>query len=246
MLQLPSRYKYNKAFPPSVKIKDEFGERFEQLVIPTEITIKDILEINDSKFSVVMMVKLTWRDSHLVFNFLKDSAHYNSLDGSSLDSIWVPDPQFAFLYNGLESIRELQQRVFVQRESAPALSEDIDHLRYSEVYRGDLNNLTFVALYKAEFSCTFSNIAEYPFGEETCLIIFFLKGIDNHLAHLDLTNLTDLGPGQVGQFVIKEWVERKETGDDDSNMRELKCCISILSFSLIFSSEASAWRFISS
>ena len=217
MLQLPSRYKYNKAFPPSVKIKDQFGERFEQLVIPTEITIKDILEISDSKFSVVMMVKMTWRDSHLVFNFLKDSAHYNSLDEASLASIWVPDPQFAFLYNGLESIRELQQRVFIQRESAPALSEDIDHLNYSEIYRGDLNNLTYIAHYKAEFSCTFSNIAEYPFGEETCLIIFFLKGIDNSLAHLNLTSFTDLGPGQVGQFVIKEWVEVERTGGEDGD-----------------------------
>ena len=57
-----------------MKNKDKFGERFEQLVIPTEIIIKDILEISDSKFSVVLMVRLTWRDSHLVFHFLSDSA----------------------------------------------------------------------------------------------------------------------------------------------------------------------------
>ena len=93
LLQLPSEYKYNKAFPPSVKIKDQFGERFEQLVLPTEITIKDILEISDSKFSVVLAVRLTWRDSHLVFHYLKDEAEYNSLDEASLASVWLPDPQ---------------------------------------------------------------------------------------------------------------------------------------------------------
>ena len=35
----------------------------------------------------------------------------------------------------------------------------------------------------------------------------------------DLTNLTDLGPGQVGQFVIKDWVEVERTEQHlDSNM----------------------------
>ena len=43
IFQLPTQYKYNKAFPPSVKIKDHFGESFEKLVIPAEITIKDRL-----------------------------------------------------------------------------------------------------------------------------------------------------------------------------------------------------------
>ena len=204
-----------------MKNKDKFGERFEQLVIPTEIIIKDILEISDSKFSVVLMVRLTWRDSHLVFHFLSDSAKYNSLDEASLAAVWLPDPQFAFLYNGLDSVRELQRRVFVEREAAPALSADIDQLNFTEEYQGADNNLTYVAHYKAEFSCTFSNIAEYPFGEETCLIIFYLKGIDNSLALLNLANFTDLGPSQVGQFVIKEWIQRIEDVEDDFDIRQV-------------------------
>ena len=101
---MPTQYKYNKAFPPSVKIADEFGESFQKLVIPTEIVIEDILEISDSKLSVVFMVRMTWRDSHLVFNYLKDEALYNELDEATLSSVWMPDPQFAFLYNGLQEI----------------------------------------------------------------------------------------------------------------------------------------------
>ena len=88
-------------------------------------------------------------------------------------------------------------------------------------YQGADNNLTFLAHYKAEFSCTFSNIAEYPFGEETCLIIFYLKGIDNSLALLNLANFTDLGPSQVGQFVIKEWIQRIEDVEDDFDIRQV-------------------------
>ena len=99
---MPTQYKYNKAFPPSVKIADEFGESFQKLVIPTEIIIEDILEISDSKLSVVFMLRMTWRDSHLVFNYLKDEALYNELDEATLNSVWMPDPQFAFLYNGLQ------------------------------------------------------------------------------------------------------------------------------------------------
>ena len=66
--------------------------------------MKDILEISDSKLSVVFMLRLSWRDSHLVFSYLKDEALYNELDEATLDSVWVPDPQFAFLYNGLQEI----------------------------------------------------------------------------------------------------------------------------------------------
>ena len=87
-----------------MKIQDQFGESFEKLVIPVEMTIKDILEISDSKLSVVFMLRLSWRDSHLVFNYLKDEALYNELDEATLSSVWMPDPQFAFLYNGLQEI----------------------------------------------------------------------------------------------------------------------------------------------
>ena len=108
-------------------------------------------------------------------------------------------------------------------------------------YQGADNNLTFLAHYKAEFSCTFSNIAEYPFGEETCLIIFYLKGIDNSLALLNLTSFTDLGPSQVGQFVIKEWVERRDENQDENKIREVILVeIGIISVNV----EVSASRFI--
>ena len=172
--------------------------------------------------------------------------------------------RIVLIISELQSIRELQKRVFIEKESSPSLSQDIDQLRFSEEYQGAENRIISIIHYKvslqvqkkerereiicyeAEFSCTFANIADYPFGEETCLIVFFLKGIDNTLVSLNLSRFSDLGPSEVGQFVIKEWVERKETGDDDSNMREMKCYISILSFSLFYSSEASAWRFTSS
>lgn len=77
-------------------------------------------------------------------------------------------------------------------------------------------------MYKAEFSCTFANIAQYPFGEETCLIVFFLKGIDNTLANLNLSRFSDQGPSEVGQFVIKEWVEVVDQGELEDNIRKVE------------------------
>ena len=94
---------------------------------------------------------------------------------------------------------------------------------------------------KAEFSCSFSNIAQYPFGEETCLIVFFLKGIDNNLALLNLTKLTDLGPSQVGQFVIKEWVERRDEDQDENKIRKVDNCSGNRNH--LFNVEVSASRF---
>ena len=104
-----------------MKIADEFGESFQKLVIPTEIIIEDILEISDSKLSVVFMVRMSWRDSHLVFNYLKDEALYNELDETTVERVWMPDPQFAFLYNGL-------QEIFTELNSAGY--ENIFHVSY--------------------------------------------------------------------------------------------------------------------
>ena len=138
----------------------------------------------------------------------------------------------------LQSIRELQKRVFIEKESAPSLSQDIDQLSFSEEYQGAENKIISIIhykvrlqnqkreremiSYKAEFSCTFANIAQYPFGEETCLIVFFLKGIDNTLASLNLSRFSDEGPSQVGQFVIKEWVEIAQSQEELEENREKK------------------------
>ena len=145
----------------------------------------------------------------------------------------------------LQSIRELQKRVFIEKESAPSLSQDIDQLSFSEEYQGAENKIISIihykvrlqnqkrerererddhVMYKAEFSCTFANIAEYPFGEETCLIVFFLKGIDNTLASLNLSRFSDQGPSEVGQFVIKEWVEvaMEDQGELEDNIRKVE------------------------
>ena len=145
----------------------------------------------------------------------------------------------------LQSIRELQKRVFIEKESAPSLSQDIDQLSFSEEYQGAENKIISIihykvrlqnqkrerererddhVMYKAEFSCTFANIAQYPFGEETCLIVFFLKGIDNTLVSLNLSRFSDQGPSEVGQFVIKEWVEvaMEDQGELEDNIRKVE------------------------
>ena len=41
------------------------------------------------------------------------------------------------------------------------------------------------------------------------------------MASLNLTRFSDEGPNQVGQFVIKEWVERSEQELDDDKIREV-------------------------
>ena len=47
--------------------------------------------------------------------WLKDEALYNELDEASLESVWLPDPQFAFLYNGLQERDMLHTKIFFVR-----------------------------------------------------------------------------------------------------------------------------------
>ena len=48
----------------------------------------------------------------------------------------------------LQSIRELQKRVFIEKESAPSLSQDIDQLSFSEEYQGAENKIISIIHYK--------------------------------------------------------------------------------------------------
>ena len=50
----------------------------------------------------------------------------------------------------LQSIRELQKRVFIEKESAPSLSEDIDQLSFSEQYQGAENKIISIIHYKVK------------------------------------------------------------------------------------------------
>ena len=51
----------------------------------------------------------------------------------------------------LQSIRELQKRVFIEKESAPSLSQDIDQLSFSEEYQGAENKIISIIHYKVRF-----------------------------------------------------------------------------------------------
>ena len=193
-----------------MEVITQYDRHFENLLIPTEITIIDLLEITDSRFDVVFKTELSWKDSRLKFRFLKDNPFFNELNQETRDQIWLPDLQFSFLHEGLQSSRTLQKRIFIKKEATPRLSEDIDFTKYFEVYEGSENHLVYIAFYKATFSCSFSNIGQYPFGEEICTMDFFLNGgIDNNLVSISLSQLADQGPTEVGKFLIKEWKERE-------------------------------------
>ena len=222
MVILPTQYQYEKAFPPPVEIITEYDRHFENLVIPTEITIIDLLEITESGFDVVFKTELSWKDSRLKYRFLKDNSFYNELNQETKDQIWLPDLQFSFLHDSLQSIRTLQKRIFVKKETTPRLSKDIDFTKYFEVYEGSENHLVYISVYKATFSCSFSNIGQYPFGEEICTLDFFLQGIDNNLVSINLSQFSDQGPTEVGKFLIKEWKEREGNATVVNNFRNVE------------------------
>ena len=209
MVILPTQYQYEKVFPPPVEI------------IPTEITIIDLLEITESGFDVVFKTELSWKDSRLKYRFLKDNSFYNELNQETKDKIWLPDLQFSFLHDGAQSITALQKRIFVRKETTPRLSQDIDFTKYYEVYEGSENHIVYISLYKATFSCSFANIGQYPFGEDICTMDFFLTGIDNNLVSINLSKFTDQGPTEVGKFLIKEWKEKARNDTDVNNIRNV-------------------------
>ena len=116
--------------------------------------------------------------------------------------IWVPKIEFDKVN---KKIKSSDSQIFINRQGEPALSGDNDQLHPREVYEGTENSLNFNIEERFQFSCSFDNIKNYPFGQQTCSLNIFVKGTDNNLTYLYPEKFINKGPKEIGQFLIKDW-----------------------------------------
>ena len=116
--------------------------------------------------------------------------------------MWVPKIE----YNKVnKKIKSSNQQIFISRHGQPTLSGENDLLHPREVYKGRENALNLNIEERFQFSCSFDNIKNYPFGLQSCSLSFFIKGTDNNLTNLSPEKFLNKGPQEIGQFLIKGW-----------------------------------------
>ena len=115
---------------------------------------------------------------------------------------WNPILQFFLKENQKQ---KTNPRIFISRDSEPALSGENDLLHPKEIYAGLENSLNLNMEERFKFSCSFDNIKNYPFGLQSCSLSIFIEGTDNNLTNLLPEKFKNKGPQEIGQFLIQGW-----------------------------------------
>ena len=211
LITLSPGYRQDRPPQPGTRVSQQDSTADSLSEIRAELTILDILDIDDtsSVFKVFFTLELHWTDLNLHYCYLHQDDNYNIISDDIIKQIWTPDIGFIHLEGKLE---KLNQVVHLEKVSKPSLSDDLDKLSVCESYSGIDNPIHFKTVNVAGFSCGFDNIIEnYPFGRQNCTLSFFITKNDNTLTNLSLGNLTDLGPSSSGEYLISGWA--METGN---------------------------------
>ena len=107
--------------------------------------------------------------------------------------------------------------VVVLMKGTPRLEPQQDHIQRSEIYAGEENPLQILIERRIQFSCSFDNIKNYPFGTQKCSLTFNLKGATNRITTAIEERITE-----VGQYVVKTWtVDREVNRKTGHNMTRI-------------------------
>ena len=107
--------------------------------------------------------------------------------------------------NGMASV-PFEEIVYVGRREKPIMHDDYFRMDTSkssgERFKGSENPYIKDSLNQGEFTCSFDNMKNYPFGLQNCSFEFLLI---KTTANLEAGEITYQGSNEVGQYIIDKW-----------------------------------------
>ena len=186
--------------------------------IRAELNLLELISLDESQstFCVVFSLLLQWQDSKLYFTFLKEQMEMNVIKGDNWTDIWVPDLTFTILTGDTEKVKVIDENIYIRRLGEPTLTGDVNSTWVEEKYQGaEKAELTYSLLSQATFTCPFSSIKFYPFGDEECRFQFYISGPDNRLTNISEHQINLLIPAldlEIGQYKVKDISMEKVNG----------------------------------
>ena len=188
------------------------SQSLDNISIKAFVSVLKVLDISQEKstFTLYFWLRLKWFNPTLEFYFLKENYELNNkyltvdmMDDGNFDVI-MPHPTFLHLYES--HITTLDEAVYVGKRAQPTMDNGylfMDSSKSSwETYKGSENPYIKESLHHAEFTCSFDNIQNYPFGFQDCSFEFFLI---RSTAKLVAGVIQYQGSHVVGQYVIDNW-----------------------------------------
>ena len=155
MVLLDSEYEKEK--PPTEKglIGGDDNTQISAIMI-----IRELVSIDESKseFCVVFSLYLKWRDSKIVYTFLKTGMDRNFVKKDNWTSIWLPDITYTTLTGDAEKAKTVDRNLRIIKMGKPRLSRDVDSLSVEEIYEGSENLIQYYVVSQATFYCPFNSI----------------------------------------------------------------------------------------
>ena len=201
--------------------KNPYSQSLENIDIKTFVSILNILDISQEKstFTIYFWLRQQWYNPSVQFYFLKENYLLNNKyatmlvedfdhedDNPNFVSVPIIMPNLTFLHLDDTPLNTFEEEVYVKRLTKPIMHEDyfrMDNYKSAgERYRGSENPYIKDSLHQAEFTCSFDNIKNYPFGFQNCSFEFILI---KTTARLVEGNITYQGPTEVGQYIIDKW-----------------------------------------
>ena len=181
----------------------DYQVSFEDLFVNASVYVLDVLDISQDKstFTLFFWLRLEWFYSY-DFYFLNENYKQNKVDEMT-DIIDVWKPNITFLHLDDNPLTTFEESYYVLRKASPKVYPSSMNMvyRYKEYYTGNENPFIKDALHQAEFSCSFDNIRNYPFGKQNCSFNFFLIKTPSKLR---AGKIHYQGNTQIGQYVIDE------------------------------------------
>ena len=198
--------------------KSPHSQSLDSIDIKTFVSILKILDISqeESTFTIYFWLRLRWFNPSVEFYFLKNNYKLNDkyatmlvepeVEGTNLLSVPVIMPNLTFLHLDNNPLTTFEEIVYVGRREKPIMHDDYFRMDTSkssgERFKGSENPYIKDSLNQGEFTCSFDNMKNYPFGLQNCSFEFLLI---KTTAKLEAGEITYQGSNEVGQYIIDKW-----------------------------------------
>ena len=189
---------YLKEIPPPPLIESE-----NTLPVNVSINLLSILDINEVDISIVLQfgLQLTWQDTRLTMQNLKNDKNLNTLTENQRREIWIPELVFHNTQQKLKTLVDQESFVTITK-NGNAVRSDKSQLHNAYYYRGDENPLTIARVYNIDFICDFE-MSIFPFDTQTCSIRLVMAGNSGKFVHPIINQFNYLGPIDLTQYFVK-------------------------------------------
>ena len=146
-------------------------------------------------------------DARVSYYNIKPDEDMNSLTVKEQLAIWTPTIVFWNTKEQLRTVNDKTTFASIKREGNGSIiekeiNEDI------EVYSGSENGITISRVYSIQFYCDYQ-MAWYPFDQQICHVEMVMDGVLDNYADLLPGNLDFLGPKELTQYFVKNYVINK-------------------------------------